>query len=68
MLQECKQAALFVVQSLTKLFSHIENEIFVPPFPYVNVVVLKKVLDRDDTRDSVNFYGTATLNSEEGVK
>ena len=38
-----------------------------PPFPHVNVV-LKKVPDRDDTRDSATFCGTATLIWGEGGK
>ena len=35
------------------------------PFPHVNVV-LKKVPDRDDTRDLATFCGTATLTMGRG--
>ena len=38
-----------------------------PPSPSVNVV-LKKVADRDDTRDSATFCGTATLIRGKGGK
>ena len=56
------------LQSLTKLLSHLEkNDFFVPPSPRVNVA-LKKVADRDDTRDSATFCGTATLIRGEGGK
>ena len=50
------------LQSVTK---PEKNEIFVPPFPHINVV-LKKVPDRDDTRYLATFCGTATLTRGEG--
>ena len=56
------------LHTVTKLLSHLEkNVIFVLPFPHVNVV-LKKVPDRDDTRDSATFCGTATLTRGKGGK
>ena len=54
------------LQSLTKLLSHLEkNDLFVPPSPRANVA-LKRVADRDDTRDAATLCGTATLIGGEG--
>ena len=55
-------------QTITKLLSHLEkNDFFIPPSPRVNVA-LEKVGDRDATRDSATFCGTATLIRGEGGK